>query len=424
MKVEGGTMENASYSDLNPYQQMGLIKDLDDAINGGYLDVELFVKKGDGEVQVETKSNGYDLMNYDGLTKSGGIRIKNTSRSLEEPLGRFFLFSVRSENDGYFASVESLGDLGSDSTITFILGPDMKMEFDIDSEYDNLDVCYLEGAYRTGQISQDGVIQYEGRFLDYDSAHDNEVYIRFQGEVTRADLPVEDFTFVAGHEGGLASFATAVLDQTERVTGFDEGRSSTRTADYNTVKVKVVPGFPVPTLVRELIPGFPVSVGVNFSDGSIGEGPVGSLFPGDGPGPVISVSQNLPAIFYPFTKDDGSRYTVMDLAEADAPDLLKIQAFEGITGNQIEKLGDLPYFRYWGDLVLMTPIVVTAVGTGVFLFFAGPPLAGFAAKTIVPYLKQAGTLPLTVVKGLGKGVKDVGVSFKSFPKAFKEGMED
>ena len=55
---------------------------------------------------------------------------------------------------------------------------------------------------------------------------------------------------------------------------------------------------------------------------------------------------------------------------------------------------------------------------------AGPPLAGFAAKTIVPYLKQAGTLPLTVVKGLGKGVKDVGVSFKSFPKAFKEGMED
>ena len=77
MKVEGGTMENASYSDLNPFQQLGLIKDLDDAINGGYLDVELFVKKGDGEVQVETKSNGYDLMNYDGFTKSGGIRISN-----------------------------------------------------------------------------------------------------------------------------------------------------------------------------------------------------------------------------------------------------------------------------------------------------------------------------------------------------------
>jgi len=417
--------DNASFDHLNPKDRSGKIQDLDTAIELGYLDVKLFVKSGDGKVQVDTSpKQGYNLEDYDGTTKSGGIRIKNISNTISGESGRFFVFSIKTENTGYFESATSWSTLGSDSTMTFVLGPDCFIEIDIDSEYAGLDVCKIAASYRTGDILEDGTIVYGNWLKDWDTKHDDEVEIRFGGECTRADLPVKDQVFTPGFDGGVATFLQSVYAQTDRVTGLDEGRSYTRSGDYNTVKVKKIPGFPIPVLQRETIPGYPVSVGWNLSDGAIGEGPVGSLFPGDSPGDVLSVSQNLPAFIYPYNKEDGSRFTVMDFAETNAPEFLQIAAFEGIVGNQINYMGDLPYFRYWGDFVLMTPIVVTAVGTGVFLFFAGSSLAAAADKTIVPAAKQIGTIPITILRGIWGGLGEVANSVGALPKSFKEGMKD
>lgn len=395
----------------------GLISELDDAIDIGYLKVKKFVKSGDGEVQVEELGpNEYKLHDYDGTTKSGGIRITNMTND------RFFLFSIKTENTGYFASALTWSTLGSDSTMTFVMGPGHKMEIDVDSEYNNLDVCYIEAAYRTGDLI-DGNIVWGQRYKDWDTKHDDEVYITFLGEVTVADLPSKDFTFTAGYDGGLVNFVTEEIGG--RFVGYDDGRTSTRVSPYNTVKVRMIPGFPMPTLTRELIPGFPVEYGFTMSEGSIGEGEATSLFPGDNPGPVVSISQNFPSFLYPFTKDNGARYTVMDLAESNTPGFLKAGGvMERAAGNTVDRLGDLPYFRYWGDFVLMTPIVVAAVGTGIVLWFSAPAIVPAFKTTVIPMAKQAGQAVLSIPKGLVNGSVTVLKSFGEMPKAFREGMSD
>ena len=113
----------------------------------------------------------------------------------------------------------------------------------------------------------------------------------------------------------------------------------------------------------------------------------------------------------------------MDLADTDTPELLKAGGLlERGAGNTVDKLGDLPYFRYWGDAVLMTPIVVAGLGTGVVLFFTVP----IVAPAILPVLKVVGknvvALPVQIGKGVMQGLGSVGQALADAPSAFKQGM--
>ena len=396
-----------------------LISYIDDAIDQGFITVKKYVKEGDGEYQVEeTGDNEYLLHDYDGTTKSGGIKVENVSRD------RFFLFELETENQNYFqGSFQGLSSIGSNSVIKFILGPRCRFEIDIDSEYRNLDVCYIQAAFRTGVISPNGEIQFARYGLDFNQRINDEVYVKFKGEVTRADLPLKENAFVSAVEGGVVDFLEEEIGG--RFIGYDEGRGSTRTNPYNTVKIRQVPGIPVPILTRELIPGFPTEYGFTMSEGTIGAGEATPLFPGDDPGPVMSITQNVPSFLYPYNKEDGSRYTVMDFAESRTPEFLKAGGvLERASGNTVDRLGDLPYFRYWGDFVLLTPMVIAAVGTGIVLWFSAPAILPIIKTTVVPMAKQTGRAVMAIPKGLWDGSVTVAKSVGELPKAFKETYRD
>ena len=107
----------------------------------------------------------------------------------------------------------------------------------------------------------------------------------------------------------------------------------------------------------------------------------------------------------------------MDLADTDTPQLLKAGGLlERGAGNTVDKLGDLPYFRYWGDAVLMTPIVIAGIGTGVVLFFTVPAVA----PVIVPFAKNIAMLPVQIGKGLTQGLGTVGKALADAPSDFKK----
>ena len=396
-----------------------LISYIDDAIDQGFIEVKKYVKKGDGEVQVEeTGNNEYLLHDYDGTTQSGGIKVSNVSQD------RFFLFELETENQNYFqGAFQGLSSIGSNSVIKFILGPNCRFEIDIDSEYKNLDVCYIQAAFRTGVLSPDGEIQFARYGLDFNQRINDEVYVKFKGEVTRADLPLKENAFVSGVEGGVVDFLEEEIGG--RFIGYDEGRGSTRTNPYNTLKVKMIPGMTLPVLVRELIPGFPTEYGFTLSEGSIGEGEATPIFPGDDAGEVLSITQNVPSFLYPFNKEDGSRFTVMDLAESSTPGFLKAGGvLERASGNTVDRLGDLPYFRYWGDFVLLTPMVIAAVGTGVVLFFSAPAILPVIKTTEIPMAQQTGKAVMAIPIGIGNGMMTVAKSVGELPKAFRETYSD
>lgn len=409
----------------NPFSQFNrelapLVEDMDQARDKGLINIEKYVKSGDGKTQVERLSaNQVKLHDYDGTTKSGGIRVTNTSDS------RYFLFQILSENMGYFEDAGFAGTVtGSDSTIQFVLGPNLKFEIDVDSEYDNLDVCYIEAAYLTGDLTPDGRLEVRGRSKDWSTKHDDEVFITFLGEVRVEQLPNYENTFATGSTGALLGIYNTVSANLDRFTGFDEGRDLARKNPYNTVKVRKNPLLPIPTLVREIAPGLPVDYGITLSEGATGDGPVTSLLPMDTPGEVYSVSQNIPSFLYPFTKEDGGRYTVMDLAESDAPSILSIQPLEAVAGNEIEKMGDIPYFRYWGDAVLMTPIVVSAVAVGVGIFFVGPVVAPAIGTSLKPLATNVIKIPAALLRGVANGTFGIIEAIKSIPDSVREGYQD
>lgn len=387
---------------------MTLVRNLDDAVEQGLI---IITKKK--KSLISQSGNTVELENQDrAWSNSPAIRFYNNTSD------RFFAFTIKSENSGYYRSANTLETLGSNSTVTFILAPGCKFEIDIDDDYDGFHRNRIEYAYRTGELSQNGTILYDLRYVEFNENHDDEVEIKFQGEATRADLPTQEFALSSGYDGGIGDFLINEIGG--RVVGYDEGRTHTTLERYNTVKIRQHPLFRTPTLVRELIPGFPVEYGFTFSQGSISEGEGTSLFPGDNGGDVLSISQNIPSFLYPFTRSDGSRFTVMDLADTDTPELLKAGGLlERGAGNTVDKLGDLPYFRYWGDAVLMTPIVIAGIGTGVVLFFTVPAVA----PVIVPFAKNVGMIPVQMGKGVMQGLGTVGKALADAPSAFKKAKD-
>lgn len=391
-------------------------RSLDALIEQGDIKIEKFTKSGDGEKQVEKLGDGeYLLYNYS-TEQSGGIRITNTSYD------RFFTFSIESEHQAYFEGT-NISDFGANSQASFTLAPSLKFEIDIDDEYSGLDVCYIE--YSSKYITEDGEQLYQNHYKDWDSPHNNEVYVSFIEEITMEQLPSKENAFQTGIIGGLASFATDEI-YNRMLNQYEDGRDTIRTIDYNTVKIRKHPTLPTPIIIRESLPGTVTETGFTWSDGQILEGPGTSLFAwaGDNGGDVHSISQNVPSWMYPFTKADGGRYGVMDLAEADAPGFMKMGVVEGAAGNEIERLGDIPFFRYWGDAVLMTPIVLSAVAVGVGTFFLAPVILPTTVNMLRPLAMNVAKIPMAIGRGAFDGTMSVVTAVARIPQSIKQGFND
>lgn len=408
------------------FQLTPLVDDLDQAISKGLIAIQKYVKEGDGKKQVsKLDANRYKLHDQDGIDtdgnwyQSGGIKVSNTSQD------RYFLFTITTANTGYFEDAGAVAALSdADSQIMFTLGPNMRFEIDVDSNYTGLDVCYLEAAYLTGEYLDNGKVETGGIYKDFDTKHEDNVTIELISEIRVEQLPLKGEAFETANKGFLVDLAKGFSQSMERVTGYDEGRDIARKNPYNTVKVRLLPGATMPTLVREVVPGFPTEYGVNFTDGLIMKGPGTSLFPGDNPGEVYSVSKNIPSWLYPFTKEDGGRYGVMELAEAEAPDVLKLGVIESIAGNEIERMGDLPYFRYWGDYILLAPMAVSAVAVGIGIYFIGPMVIPPAINAVRPLATNFVKVPVAVGRAVISGTKGVAESVMRIPETLKSGFSD
>jgi hypothetical protein len=391
-------------------------RSLDALIEQGDIKIEKFTKSGDGEVQFQKLSDGeYKLYNYS-IEQSGGIRITNTSYE------RFFTFSIEIDNQAYFADTD-ISDFGSNSQASFTLGPSRKFEIDVDDEYNNLSQCYIEYTYSA--TFSDGRAGFDSSWKEFSENPNGNTFVRFVEEIPMEQLPTKANAFQVGIIGGLASFATNEI-YNRMLNQYEDGRDTIRTIDYNTVKIRKHPTLPTPIIIRESLPGTVTETGFTWSDGQILEGPGTSLFAwaGDNGGDVHSISQNVPSWMYPFTKADGGRYGVMDLAEADAPWFMKMGVVEGAAGNEIERLGDIPFFRYWGDAVLMTPIVLSAVAVGVGVFFLAPVMGPPAIQAVKPLATSVVKIPMAIGRGAFDGTMSVVTAVARIPQSIKQGFND
>ncbi len=115
--------------------------------------------------------------------------------------------------------------------------------------------------------------------------------------------------------------------------------------------------------------------------------------------PIIGIfSQNTPTFLWPWTREDGGRYTAVDFAD--------MEFFEGKIGRALkfpieqvmekkyDKVGTLPAYGAWGDIVLGIPTILLVVGG---ITFGGPAVIK-AGKDAWGVAKTAATIPITWAK--------------------------
>lgn len=117
-------------------------------------------------------------------------------------------------------------------------------------------------------------------------------------------------------------------------------------------------------------------------------------------------SMYYPSVAWPFVREDGRRYTVLDLAEEPIESnwLGTKPWIEYLTDTKLDRMGALPGFRTWGDVSLgglaMAPVVIVG---GVAILLAGPALkqAGVTTlKNLKVLAKDAAGMPKRIVKRL------------------------
>ena len=148
-----------------------------------------------------------------------------------------------------------------------------------------------------------------------------------------------------------------------------------------------------------------------------------------------------PSALWPFMRDDGKRYTVMDLAEEpiDSEWLGTKPWIEWATDRNYDRIGALPGFQKWGDVALGATAAAPIAIVGVIAFFTapvwGPILTQRVVATTVAASKGAAELLVAVKDGPGNIVKSLktqrlqdkrsSINRKKAKKAMKEGgVED
>ena len=116
-----------------------------------------------------------------------------------------------------------------------------------------------------------------------------------------------------------------------------------------------------------------------------------------------------PTVLWPYTSDDGNRFTVHDFANTPLEsDFLGAKPIvEVLAGRKLDRYGALPGFAKWGDPLLGTgPVLIggtAAALLGLTACFWGPAIAQRAAATA----KSAVFGTLELAGAVGGKLKDV-----------------
>lgn len=119
--------------------------------------------------------------------------------------------------------------------------------------------------------------------------------------------------------------------------------------------------------------------------------------------PIIGLfSQNTPTFLWPWTTEDGERYTAVDFAEmpfAEGKVGRTLKApFEIVMRRQYNKVGDLPAYGAWGDIALGIPTILLVIGGVTF----GGPVVAKAGKDALGIAKTAATIPVKAAVSLAQ----------------------
>jgi hypothetical protein len=88
-------------------------------------------------------------------------------------------------------------------------------------------------------------------------------------------------------------------------------------------------------------------------------------------------SKFTPTALWPWQTADGKRMTAADLAEVPIEsDWFGTKPIaEAVIGQDLDKVGGIPGYRFWGDIPLAMPTIGTLCLAGVVLFFTWPVIA-------------------------------------------------
>jgi hypothetical protein len=131
-----------------------------------------------------------------------------------------------------------------------------------------------------------------------------------------------------------------------------------------------------------------------FRDGSIRTGPMTIVMPWWAPHlPDVTIPGNTrplyapfsmytPSALWPYTADDGSRLTVHDFGNQEIEsDWMGMKPWvEVVSGRELDKIGALPAFNVWGDLVLGILPTLTVAILGFVAITTAPVILPAAAK--------------------------------------------
>lgn len=112
-------------------------------------------------------------------------------------------------------------------------------------------------------------------------------------------------------------------------------------------------------------------------------------------GPIYGpFSKFTPTALWPWQNTDGSRMTAAELAEVplDGNWFGTKPIAEALIGQELDKVGGLPGYRFYGDAVLGTPIILSGV------------LVVLAAPLWIPVVSAIGTTLVSSAASLGRGV--------------------
>ena len=143
----------------------------------------------------------------------------------------------------------------------------------------------------------------------------------------------------------------------------------------------------------------------------------GDLFSGetqledDDPDSILApFSLYFPTSMWPYSTNDGSRYTVHDLGnEPIESDFLGTKPLVEIAmGRKLDKVGALPAFSKWGDIALGTPPAL--VWTGILLLAGftvqvwGPPIGNAIGGTASAFATGMAEIGYATAKGIRKAI--------------------
>lgn len=105
---------------------------------------------------------------------------------------------------------------------------------------------------------------------------------------------------------------------------------------------------------------------------------------------IAPFSKYAPTVLWPWQTENGRRMTAAELAEAPLEgDWFGTKPIaEALIGQELDKVGGIPGYRFFGELALVTPFILTGVVGFLTAPMWAPPLASataFVGKMLLPF---------------------------------------